>query len=110
MDVFHNDALRMSEFIDGAEARFIHSDNITLAEWQFQANVNLPEHSHSNEQITKIISGEFELTVDGEKVLLEAGSSVIIPPNAVHSGRAISECHIIDVFNPVREDYKSYEE
>ena len=97
----------MSEFLEGANARFVHSDNITLAEWRFQANVNLPEHSHSNEQITKLISGKFELTIEGEKVLLKAGSSVIIPPNAVHSGKAITECHIIDVFTPVREDFKS---
>ena len=94
----------------GADARFIHSENITLAEWRFQANVDLPEHSHQNEQITKLISGEFELTVDGKKILLKAGSSVIIPPNAVHSGTSITECHIIDVFNPVREDFKSYAE
>ena len=110
MDVFHDETLKMSEFLEGAEARFIHSENITLAEWRFKANVNLPEHSHNNEQITKIISGEFELTLDGEKILLKTGSSVIIPPNAVHSGRAITECHIIDVFNPVREDFKSYGE
>ena len=107
MDIFHNETLEMSEFMKGADARFVHSDNITLAEWKFQANVELPEHSHSNEQITKLLSGKFELTIEGEKVLLKAGSTVVIPPNAVHSGKAITECHIIDVFTPVREDFKS---
>ena len=107
MQIYHNETLAMSEFMKGADARFVHSDSITLAEWRFQANVDLPEHSHSNEQITKLISGEFELTIDGEKVLLKAGSSVIIPSNAVHSGKAITDCHIIDVFTPVREDFKS---
>ena len=107
MEIFHNETLEMTEFLKGADARFVHSESMTLAEWRFQANVDLPEHSHSNEQITKLISGQFELTINGEKVLLTAGSSVIIPPNAVHSGKAITDCHIIDVFTPVREDYKS---
>ncbi len=107
MDIFHDETLEMSEFLEGVKARFIHSENITLAEWQFQAGVDLPEHSHSNEQITKLISGEFELTIGGKRVLLKTGSSVIIPPNVVHSGRSVTASHIIDVFNPVREDLKS---
>ena len=37
--------------------------------------------------------------------LLSAGDLFIIPSNTVHSGKSISDCNIIDVFNPVREDY-----
>ncbi len=108
MNIFRDEALKMSEFMKGAKARFVHSDKMTLAEWKFQAEVDLSEHSHSNEQITKILSGKFELTVSGETVLLKTGDSVVIPGDAIHSGRSITECHIIDVFNPAREDFKSY--
>ena len=30
----------------------------------------------------------------------------MIPPNAVHSGRAVTELRLMDVFSPVREDYR----
>ena len=110
MKLFHNDTIKTLELIEGTKAKIIHSENITLAEWEFQPGVVLPEHSHSNEQITKLISGEFEITIDGELVCLKAGSSVIIPPNAIHSGRSITKCHIIDVFHPIREDFKAYSE
>jgi quercetin dioxygenase-like cupin family protein len=36
---------------------------------------------------------------------LSAGSVFIIPSNTVHSGKSITDCEIVDVFNPVREDY-----
>jgi quercetin dioxygenase-like cupin family protein len=66
----------------------------------------LPEHSHPHEQITNILSGEFELTVDGEPIRLHAGDYLVIAPDAVHSGRSITDCRILDVFCPVREDYR----
>lgn len=60
--------------IPGTKAQFVHSDSMTIAEWEF-----------------------------------EAGSTIAIPRNAVHSGKAISACHMIDVFNPVREDFQNYQ-
>jgi len=30
---------------------------------------------------------------------------VLIPSDAKHSGKALTDCTIIDIFNPVREDY-----
>jgi hypothetical protein len=29
-----------------------------------------------------------------------------VPPNVTHSGHAVTECRIIDVFHPVRDDYR----
>jgi len=107
VNISHDETVKMSEFMPGVKNRFVHSDTMTLAEWLFEMNVDLPEHSHSNEQITKVISGEFLFKVDGKDVLLSAGSSMIIPANVVHSGKAVTESHIIDVFHPVREDFKA---
>ena len=57
--------LESRELLPGTEARFVHSDRMTVAEWRFDPNIDLPEHSHPHDQITTIIEGEFELTVDG---------------------------------------------
>ncbi len=98
--------LESRELLPGTEARFVHSDRMTVAHWRFDPNVDLPEHSHPHDQITNIIEGEFELTVDGEPEILRAGHYRVIPPNSVHSGRSITSCRIIDVFSPVREDFR----
>jgi quercetin dioxygenase-like cupin family protein len=106
--MMHYDLSRLEtkQPVKGALVRFVHSDNMTMAYWQFEPGVDLPEHSHPHEQISNIMGGSFELTIDGETLELEAGSVVIIPPNAVHSGRARTGCYVIDVFYPVREDYR----
>jgi len=56
--------------------------------------------------VAHVLDGEFELTIDDKTQRLGAGMVAIIPPNAVHSGRAITRCRIIDVFHPVRDDYR----
>ena len=94
------------ELIPGTEVRFIHSDRMTVAYWTFEPAVSLPEHSHPHDQVTNIIEGEFELTIEGEAEILTAGDYRVIPPDAVHSGRSITTCRIIDVFSPVRDDYR----
>lgn len=94
------------EPVPGADVRFVHSDNMTLAYWHFEPGTPLPDHNHPHEQVTNVIEGVYELTIEGETTRIEAGSVVIIPPHASHSGKSITECRVIDVFYPVREDYR----
>ena len=94
------------ELIAGFSGRFIHSDNMTLAYWTIAKDAALPEHSHHHEQVVNMLEGEFELTVDGQPHRLAAGDVLIIPGDVTHSGRAISDCRILDVFQPPRDDYR----
>ena len=79
---------------------------MTFAHWDIEKDAELPEHSHPHEQVCNVIEGAFELTIDGVSRVLEAGGVGLIPSNAIHSGRALSRCHVIDVFHPIREDYR----
>lgn len=93
------------EIVPGFKVRFVHSENMTFAFWDVEAGATLPEHAHIHEQVSNLTEGEFELTIDGEKQMLKPGSVVVIPSNVKHSGKAITQCKITDVFYPVREDY-----
>ena len=92
--------------VPGTSVRFVHSDRMTVAHWHFEPGTPLPEHSHPHEQICNVLEGDFELTLEGEPIRLSGGDYLVIPPDAVHSGRSITECRIIDVFCPVRDDYR----
>ncbi len=91
----------------GFFGRFVHSERMTLAFWELPEGRELPEHSHPHEQILVQKSGRFEITVGGTTTVAEAGDCVVIPPNVSHSGRALSDCTILDIFAPVREDYRA---
>ena len=95
----------IENLIPGFNVRFAHTPNVTLAFWEITAGHTLPVHSHHHEQTAIVLDGEFELTIDGDSQCLTSGSIGVIPSNAVHSGRAITDCRLLDIFFPVREDY-----
>lgn len=94
------------ELLPGFRARFVHSAHLTVAYWKIKAGAVLPDHAHPQEQISNVIEGAFELTIEGETRTLGRGTVAVIPAHTQHSGRAITQCQIIDVFYPVREDYR----
>ena len=94
------------EIMPGFRGRFIHGDALTVAHWEIEAGSELPTHIHPQEMIINMMEGQFELTVDGQTRSLAPGAIVVIPGNVPHSGRAITDCRIIDVWSPPRDDYR----
>jgi len=90
----------------GFKAAFAHSGHITVAHWITEAGAVLPQHSHAHEQIVNVVEGKFELQIGDESVVLGRDTVAVIPPDVVHYGRALTACRIIDVFYPIREDFK----
>jgi quercetin dioxygenase-like cupin family protein len=103
---FHDwNKMEWSTIIPGYRAKFVHSNNMTFALWDVDEGASLPEHSHPHEQVTHLLEGKFEITIDANTKVLQAGQIATIPSNTKHSGKAITACRIFDAFYPVREDY-----
>jgi len=100
------DNLEEREMVPGFFGRFIHTDKVTIGYFNIKGGSVLPEHAHFHEQISNVISGRFQLTINGETNIYDAGKVAVIPSDVPHSGKALNDCFIIDVFCPVREDYK----
>ena len=93
------------EVFPGFMARMLHSAHMTFAFWRIAAGSRSPEHHHPHEQVAILLEGRFELTIDGETSVLVPGTVAVIPSHARHSGLALSDCRICDVFYPIRQDY-----
>jgi quercetin dioxygenase-like cupin family protein len=105
MPIIALEELDDSEPLPGYVRKFIHTDKMTLATWIIKPGSPFPEHSHPHEQIMMVTDGKFELTLEGETRILHPGLVAVIPPNESHSGVALTECHITDIFSPVREEF-----
>jgi quercetin dioxygenase-like cupin family protein len=103
--VFQWETIDPVTIISGFHGRFLHSGRMTFALWRIEAGAVLPPHSHPHEQVVHQLEGELEVTVEGVTTVLKAGMVAVVPPDAKHSGRALTDCRTMDVFCPLREDY-----
>lgn len=62
-------------------------------------------HQHPHSQISYIEAGRFLSMVDGKEQELDVGDSVIIAPNTDHGISCIEAGSLLDMFNPIREDF-----
>lgn len=94
------------ELAPGLTGYYTHGQSMTLGLVEIKAGSVLPLHQHVQEQITYILEGQLDMTIDGEAISLTAGMVHVIPSNTPHSAIAPVDCKVIDAFHPVREDYR----
>lgn len=82
-----------------------YDKNLMMVKVRFQKDAIGALHSHSHIQSTYIASGRFEVTIDRNICLLEAGDTFFVEPNLVHGVVCVEEGLLIDVFHPCREDF-----
>jgi quercetin dioxygenase-like cupin family protein len=105
--MFHQfSAVPVKEIAPGFFSKLIHTENNTINFLEVKAGSEIPMHSHPHEQSSFVMEGSFEMTVNGETKVLSTNDFVLIPGGVLHRGRAITDCKLIDIFSPVREDYR----
>ena len=106
--VFHHFAdIATKEIAPGFFSKLIHTETNTINFITVKAGCSVAEHSHPHQQCSFVIEGQFTLTVSGVAQVLDKGMFAVIPSGALHSGLAITDCRLIDLFSPVREDYRN---
>ena len=64
-------------------------------------------HKHPHLQISYVASGAFEVTIGSESKLLKEGDVYFVPSDVLHGVVCLEDGILIDVFNPMREDFVS---
>ncbi len=86
--------------------RFFTGENLTMAFLTLKEGCVVPEHQHDSEQFSYIITGALRFNIGGEEVVVRGGEMVEIPSNVPHSAVAIETATGIDVFSPIRKDWR----
>jgi quercetin dioxygenase-like cupin family protein len=96
--------LRVIERLPGWRGRTFHSSNMTFAHYDFTRGPTIHEHFHPQEEVCEVIEGQLELTLEGITQVVEPGVVAIVPTNARHSVKALTDGRAIIVDFPLRND------
>jgi len=82
-----------------------YNDTIMMVKVKFDKGAIGTLHQHPHTQSSYVVSGVFEITIDGQKQQLEAGDTFLVNPDLIHGALCLEEGILLDVFNPSREDF-----
>ncbi len=97
--------LAVLDKLPGWRGRLFHSASMTFAHWDFDAGSTIHEHRHEQEEVWHVLEGELEVTIDGGAHVAGPGMVAIVPAQALHSVRAVSDGKAIVVDYPLRADF-----
>jgi quercetin dioxygenase-like cupin family protein len=82
-----------------------YNEDLMLVKVAFEKGGIGTTHKHPHLQISYIASGVFEITIDGKMKILKEGDVYFIPSDLLHGAVCLNDGVLIDVFNPMREDF-----
>ena len=106
--VYGWDRLPREQVREGVSRTAFRGDNALMVMNWLEPGMEKKPHSHPFEQLAYVVSGRVRFEIGEDVVEVGAGEMVRIPPDVVHCGEAIGDevALNLDVFAPVREDYK----
>lgn len=105
--IYKNVDAKPVEMLPGLTRRtLVTGKTMMLCEFTFDANVEVPMHTHPHEQVGYVVSGRVKMTIGDEAIELGAGDSYYAPSEVPHGAVTLEPSVLIDVFNPPREDYQ----
>lgn len=105
MFVLHKETL-LEDLGGGVTRRILaHGGTMMAVEVNFEQDAIGPLHHHPHEQLTTVLSGEFEFTIGEETRIVRAGDTLYKKPNVVHGCVCLKAGRLLDTFTPIREDF-----
>ena len=84
---------------EGAKAWIHQAESSQLVFFQFEAETDLPAHSHRYPQWGIVIEGEMEMKIGERPRIFKKGDEYLIPAGATHSAKFFSRTRVMDLFS-----------
>lgn len=82
------------------------ADKMMMSYVELQSGSVVAEHSHPHEQVGYVLEGRCHFFIGGEDKILGVGDWYRAPGNTKHRVVALEFSRVLDIFYPIREDYR----
>ena len=102
----HNDDITLTELGGGVSRKVLaYNEELMSVEVRFEKGAVGAMHTHPHTQISYVLEGKFEATIDGEVRIISKGDTYITEPNAPHGVTCLEAGALLDIFTPMRRDF-----
>ena len=104
MQIARNAELPVLPLVEGIVLRPVIGERLNIQEVVLEHGATAPVHTHDEEQVGYVVSGEIDFTDGNETQRLKAGDFYYAPSGSPHGATATEDgCVVIDAFSPPRE-------
>jgi quercetin dioxygenase-like cupin family protein len=97
---------RPYELAPGVSMRPLFGEGAMLNLVEFEPGARVAEHEHPHEQLGYLIEGDLVFVIAGVEHRLQPGDAFAIQGGDAHAAWSEGGCLVLDVFQPVREDFR----
>jgi quercetin dioxygenase-like cupin family protein len=82
-----------------------YNGQVMMVKIKFDKDAVGATHRHYHTQVTYVVSGKFEFTINGEKKVVSGGDALYMEPDVEHGCKCLEPGMLIDCFSPMRESF-----
>ena len=91
------DHARDGQPTESALRRKLEARGYRVARYVYPPGTVFVTHTHDVDKIDAVVSGRFQLSMDGEDVVLEAGDCLDVPKGAPHRAEVLGEEPVVSL-------------
>ncbi len=106
---FEYEKIQTEDLGQGISRKILAFDEKLMSvEVSFEKGAIGEAHLHDeHDQISYVLDGVFEYTIDSEKFIGRKGDSFYVKPNQMHGAVCLEAGRLLDIFTPQRKDFLS---
>jgi len=97
MSVHHWDSRTDGELSEAALRRKLEAQGYSVSRYVYPPGTHFPEHTHGADKIDAVLSGQFELTLDGVRAVLGPGDWIAVPRGVPHTATVLGNEAVVSL-------------
>jgi len=97
LNLHHWNEVVDGELTESAMRENLEKQGYTVTRYVYPPGTYFPEHTHEEDKIDAVLSGQFMMRIDGDAVILEAGDSLAVPRGVAHSAEVVGHEPVVSL-------------
>lgn len=97
MEIEHWDSQQDGTLNEDTLHRKLEARGYQVTRYIYPPGTVFPPHTHGVDKIDAVLSGRFQMSMQGQLVILEAGDCLAVPRGVVHSAEVVGDQPVISL-------------